>query len=578
MKSSLHKRLTIGFLAITVPFVILLLYNNIYASNTVREQVAQSNKNAIMLYANQIQAGLNRETNYLYNLAVEDYNIIQLPRIIQDDYEYTLTKYRIYNELSRFHHYYSTIDFEFVYTVKNKDLLHTLIPSDSYQEIYQMKSTLHELLERVNSSSRYFKQWSLIKYGNESALLRLVDTGSGVYLGASVRLRNLMIPLDLIELGEEGFASFVSKEHEIITARSIHTSSLSMPDFSFHPEQMYQSIKLDQKNYIVVTSPIEGTDTMLSAFIPEQSMLQNLIYFRSLIFIVPVCAAIVLFIYLMYLNDLVLKPLRNLINGMRKLKQGDWNIRLHSSKTKEFTMINDTFNDMVSQIEELKIHVYEEQIKAHKAEVKHLQLQINPHFLLNSINVIYNLAQIQKNDIIQLMCMNLVKYFRFTTQTHRSVVTIEEELDHMESYIQIQQYRFPNRITYQFDIEEELRTKCIPPLIIQPFIENCFKYGFDFMDVPFHIQIDIRTLNKEDELMLIKIRDNGAGFPADVLSELQSGAYFKSHSGEHLGIWNVYHRLKLIFGYDATILFENENEAGASISLQMPIRSMEQFQ
>ncbi|MBR2568635.1 MAG: sensor histidine kinase, partial [Paenibacillus sp.] len=109
MNNSLHKRLIIGFLAITVPFVILLLYNNLYASNTVRQQVAQSNKNAIMLYANQIQAELNRETNYLYNLAVEDYNIIQLPRITQDEYEYVLTKYRIFNELRRYHHYYSSI-------------------------------------------------------------------------------------------------------------------------------------------------------------------------------------------------------------------------------------------------------------------------------------------------------------------------------------------------------------------------------------------------------------------------------------------------------------------------------------
>ncbi|NMM53703.1 sensor histidine kinase [Paenibacillus aquistagni] len=577
MNNSLHKRLIIGFLAITVPFVILLLYNNLYASNTVRQQVAQSNKNAIMLYANQIQAELNRETNYLYNLAVEDYNIIQLPRITQDEYEYVLTKYRIFNELSRYHHYYSSIDFEFVYSVNNNDLLHTIIPSDSYNEIYKIKTTLIELLQRVNSDSRYFKQWSLIKYGNESALLRLVDTGSGIYLGAFVRLSNLMIPLDLIQLGDDGFASFISQDHEIISSRSAEPS-IDKPRFMFQPEEMYQAIELDHKPYIAVTSPIEGTDTMLSAFIPEKSMLQNLIYFRLLIFLIPVCAAIVLIIYLMYLNDLVLKPLRNLINGMRKLKQGDWNVRLHASKTKEFLMINDTFNDMVSQIEELKIHVYEEQIKAHKAEVKHLQLQINPHFLLNSINVIYNLAQIQKNDIIQLMCLNLVKYFRFTTQTHRSVVTIEEELDHMESYIQIQQYRFPHRITYQFDIEDQLRGTGIPPLIIQPFIENCFKYGFDFMDVPFHIHIEINALAEAADQMRIKITDNGAGFPEDVLLQLQSGAYFNSPSGEHLGIWNVYHRFKLIFGYDADITFTNEPRSGACITLQMPIRSVEQFQ
>lgn len=283
----------------------------------------------------------------------------------------------------------------------------------------------------------------------------------------------------------------------------------------------------------------------------------------------------ILIIYLAYLNDIIMKPMNNLIRGMRRIKHGNWDTRLHSSGSKEFAIINETFNSMASQIHELKISVYEEQIKAHKAELKHLQLQINPHFLLNSINIVYNLAEIKNYSVIQLMCMNLVKYFRFTTKTNQIVVTIAEEMEHMESYIKIQQVRFPGRVTYEIHISDGAEKAAIPPLLIQPFIENAIKYGFDFMDHPFHIAIYIRLL--EHERLEIVISDNGNGFSEEILEKLQTGGYLESQNGEHLGISNVQYRLKHIFGQQTQLEFDNAPDSGARIRIALPFRTVEKF-
>ncbi|CAM4007428.1 histidine kinase [Paenibacillus alkaliterrae] len=576
MRSSLHYKLIIGFISIAVPLVALLLYNNVYASNTVREQVTQSNKNAVMLYANQIQAALDRETNFLYNLTVDDPNITLLSRYLNDPTEYMLTKVRILNELSRYHRFDSSVDFQFIYSIENKDLFNTAFKTKDYNEVIAIKTMLTQLLDGLEPDSPFFWEWKSVQYGDDHALVRLVDTREGFYLGAFVRLSHMMIPPDLIQLGDKGFASFILEDGEIIAGEEIHVRYSELPLLDYNPDDTYQLLHFQDDRYVAVTSPIKGTDTMLSVFIPEREMLRKLPYFKWIISIIPVLAAIVLLFYIIYLRDIVLKPMNKLIRGMVRIKEGNLSIRLQPSKTKDFTLINETFNDMAEQIEELKISVYEERIEAHRAELKHLQLQMNPHFILNAINILYNLAQLKKYDIIQMMCLNMVNYFRFTTQTHRSVVRIAEELEHMESYINIQQHRFPGKITYRFEVEDGLEKMSIPPLLIQPFIENSMKYGFDFMEKPFHIDIRITSM-PDSQLMQIVISDNGAGFSEPILAELQNGRYFGTQDGEHLGIWNVYHRLHFLFGQTSRIQFANGVDSGANVTIWMPVRTLEQF-
>jgi len=575
IKNSLRFKLIIGFFTIAVPLVGLLLYNNYYASNTIREQVADSNKNLMILYSHQIEAALNKETNFLYNIAVEDPNIAALSQLLNDPDEYYLAKARILNTLTRYHRFDNSVDLQFIYSVKKQDLFNTPIKTKSYEELLSIKTTIEQLVKEVQPDSAYFMKWKAIEYSRDKyALIRLVDTGDDFYLGAFVALENLMIPLDLIHL-EAGFASFVDEHGKLITNTSAIGSQRLNMELASESNEVYQIVKKENRKYIVVMNQIQGTDVILSAAVPEAQMLKNLYHFRRGIVILSIVTFIILIIYLIYLNRIILKPMNNLVRGMRRIKLGDWNIRLHSSKSKEFTIINETFNSMASQIHELKISVYEEQIKAHKAELKHLQLQINPHFLLNSINIVYNLAEIKNFSVIQLMCMNLVKYFRFTTKTNQIAVTIAEEMEHMESYIKIQQVRFPERVTYEIHISDSADQAAIPPLLIQPFIENAIKYGFDFMDHPFHIDIQIR-LPEQNQLEIV-ITDNGNGFSAEVLQQLQSGSYAENQNGEHLGICNVQYRLKHIFGHMTRLEFDNVPDSGARVTIVLPFRTVEQF-
>jgi len=568
-KRTLRFKLIVGFITISLPLVCLLLYSNFTASNSVREQAAESNTSMIALYSNQIQTALGIETNFLYDLASYNADILSLEKREYDSTEYMLTKMRILDSLNQYHRFDSTVDIQFAYSVANRDLIHTLIKSNTYQEMIVTRECIESQLDQVRADSPFNTGWTSVDCGGSYGLVRIVDSGYGVIVGAWVRLDHLMIPLERIQLGREGFSAFADPEGNLITGNYEQGGFDGSPRIDYAAG--YQRLKGSKDTYIVVSNPIETTDVTLTAFIPEEGMLENLSRFRAILAWIPLFAFVVLALFLIYLNTIIIRPMNALLKGMRSIKRGDWAFRLEGSRSREFHTVNETFNDMTHQIEKLKINVYEEQIRAHKAELKHLQLQINPHFLLNSINVVYNLAQIKNYSVIQAMCLNLVKYFRFSTKTSQSFVTLSEEMEHMESYLRIQQLRFPERITFRIELDGDAGRVSIPPLFVQPFIENAVKYGFDFMDEPFHI--DIRaSLDEKRKKCRIRVADNGSGFDPDVLNALRQGDFFRRNDDRHLGIRNSYHRLQLLYGNEATLEFDNENGkgTGAIVTIEIP--------
>jgi len=559
--------LTVGFAAIALPLVCLLLYSNHTASDALRGQAAEANKNMITLYANQIQAVLGNESKYLYDLASYNSDILSLDGLVDDSTEYTLAKVRIRNSLQQYIRFNSGVDIQFAYHAAYQDLIATNYNTGSYEETNAIQLCLSRLLASVKPGDPHFSEWKELRCGNVDSLIRLVDTGYGVYLGGWVRLDHLMVPLELIQLGGGGFAAFADQQGRLVSGTFDGGRLQDIPVVDDGAN--YQRIRGKDETYIAVSNPVATTDVKLAAFIPEKRMLQNLAWFRKFIAWLPFFAVALLLLYLLYLNNIILRPMNGLLKGMRTLTRGDWKIRLGDTASREFNALNDAFNGMAKEIQDLKINVYEEQIRTHKAELKHLQLQINPHFLLNSINVVYNLAQLKNYEIIQTMCLNLVKYFRFATQTNQPFVMLSEELDHMDSYLRIQQLRFPGRITFRIELEDDARDVRIPPLIVQPFIENAIKYGFDFMDEPFHIEIRAMPIDGGRRCR-IRIADNGSGFPEDVLASMRSGDYFRRTDGKHLGIWNCYHRLQLLYGPEALLTCGNAGDGGALIELTVP--------
>ena len=279
-------------------------------------------------------------------------------------------------------------------------------------------------------------------------------------------------------------------------------------------------------------------------------------------------ACLVLFVLLWWvLRRLILYPLYRLQKGMKQLEEENQDYRIEDrrkAESTEFQYIYDTFNHMAKEIGLSR----EKDIKMYQAQLDNLRLQVNPHMLLNSFNMIYSLAQMKNYECIQEFSMYLVVYFRYVLKETDSLVPLEKEMHFVESYTGIQKIRFPGAFTSVYKMEEGLEHAMVPPLLVQNFVENAMKYAL----IPgkcIEVLINIRS---EDNRLLISVCDTGSGIRDEVLEKIRGGQPYTDKRGQkHIGIWNCRRRMEVFYGGDARMDIVSGSGEGTQIWLDLPL-------
>ncbi|MDQ6423596.1 histidine kinase [Paenibacillus sp. LHD-117] len=479
-----------------------------------------------------------------------------------------MTKQRILNEFNDNLSLFNKVETFFAYSVSNDDFIVNVLP---YEKVQKHTNILRAFF--VDSAAKvHLQRWQIFQKDGHSYLVRTVQATQNVYVGALIHVNNLLPPLSL-DMKNNYESVLFGMDGTSLTAVPVSMDNISMIRSMFNNRgNNYQVFtnKTNGLNYLLVDKQFQWAPIMLVASIPERELLQKLVYFQKVIFIIPFGGIVILLFYSLFLKQVLLKPMHELIRGMRRITQGDWNVQLKGDKSKEFTFMIDAFNHMVSQIRHLKISVYEEMIKKQEAEFKHLQTQINPHFYLNSLNIIYSLSVLKKNDLVQKMTEHLADYFRFITRSHRESILLSEELGHIRNYLEIQQLRFPEKLTFSILLPDHYESCGVLPLMIQPFVENAIIHGMDKGKKGFHINIIVQADKEDSTYYVVLISDNGKGFPSDKLKQLQSGQSALGIGDQSLGIWNVQNRLRMKFGDKIDIEFSNGTENGAIVRMRIP--------
>ncbi|ANY70207.1 hypothetical protein BBD42_29650 [Paenibacillus sp. BIHB 4019] len=567
--NSLRFKLFATILLIIIPLITILILNSYYSMRVVRNQVTQSNKNMLGLYMGQIDRNLEEIDKFLFNLSETDGDVLTLtyPRMRDED-AYLLAKLGLFQTLIGEKTYYPSADLFFAYSEPNEELIMTQDFGNSTEEREKVR---HELLTMIlkQAGTLDYSKWHVWQGEDGNYLFHIIKTGE-VYVGAWINSNKLMVPLKLMQMGEAGISLFTTTQNKPLSnAAFIQENAINLQ----FPTQSYSKTGHDS-HFLVMGEPSNQGNFNLVTVIPERSILEHLPFLQRISNVVSIVAGLFLLLFFLLMRRIFLEPFKKIIVAMRKLKDGNWNVQLDQKPTStEFEMLNQTFARMIKEIHSLKIDVYEEKLNHQKAELKHLQLQINPHFFLNSLNIIYNLATVKDYLLIQEMAKCLVIYFRYMFRSNSYYVSLKDEFDHTANYLRIQQMRFPNSLSYQVqEVPDALRSIEIPPLIVQTMVENTIKHAVD-MDKSINIQVKLKECDEKGrKYLVLTIQDSGPGFPEDMLELLKREAWSSGES-EQLGIWNVQRRLRLLYQEEACLRLFNHPDGGAVVELWLPKRA-----
>lgn len=269
------------------------------------------------------------------------------------------------------------------------------------------------------------------------------------------------------------------------------------------------------------------------------------------------------------------RPIYYLQGKMKKFQNGDFKSKVNWSRKDEIGKLAVTFNEMTERINQLIEQNYVAQIKQREAQFNALQAQINPHFLYNTLDSISNIAIAQQVPYVSEISIHLADMLRYSISKIGPIVTLQEELNHIKAYLLIQNIRYGNKFTAEWNIDPNTLDLPIIKLTLQPLVENAVYHGLEMKIGPGLIRISSWI---EGRFACIQIEDDGLGIPPDRLSTLvqelkatsvspQSAVAFEGTKS--LGIINVHERIRLQYGNQYGLELHS-HAGGTTVFMRLP--------
>ena len=261
------------------------------------------------------------------------------------------------------------------------------------------------------------------------------------------------------------------------------------------------------------------------------------------------------------------KDIKKIEDAFEEVQKGklDVNLDIHSSK--EFQTIGDDFNEMLEGLKEQIGRNKELAENVAFSQVKQLESQFNPHFIFNTLDNIRFMARIDA-AAADKMIVSLSGLLRYSIKEVREEVTVKEDLDHLQYYLNILQIRFNKRFAYSIEVQDDIMDCLIPKLLIQPLLENAVKYGFNGQE---KLTVSIRGYQMQEKLIFI-CEDDGAGIDEELLEEIRNNLKAENNTSSHYGIYNIHRRIGLMYNGDFGLDISSKKNEGTLVRITVPKR------
>lgn len=350
--------------------------------------------------------------------------------------------------------------------------------------------------------------------------------------------------------------------------------------------------KVDGKEYMFVSRKSDYSKWQLVVSMPVAELRKPISTIRTTTLVVGVLTLAGTLWLASRFGRSITKPILILKEGMRETEKGNWRRLETDGRQDELGGLMRSYNLMVTRLSEMIERVYEAELTTQKAalelqetrlerqqaEFQALQLQINPHFLYNTLETIKCYAVVQDSDEITEMVEAMAFMLRYSIQTNLEEITIANELRHVLSYMTILKHRIGREFEIDVVIPPALLLAKTVRLTLQPLIENIFQHAFsNGIEDRHYIRIDARI---EGDRLYVLVEDNGSGMSRERLDELREKlnlnqlADTEGDSRYHrggIGIMNVHRRIQMVFGEQYGLSVESKENEGTRMILSMPV-------
>ena len=553
---SINFRFRIMTVFIICAMIVILLLNYSLSMRTYEKSILEANSQLMDMSMKSVDDSLMKNSEFLRIILTNNMNVYNMAEA-ETESESNLALYRLFQDMEK--------------SILGLTYYDAFFILDEKYNTFNTVGNDELSLEEKDIMGRYLKEkqrdlswqngnWQIHPVSSTNYLL-IAENVDGIMIGAWLNMEHLSEQMESGSFGEGAAAFFTDGDGKVLSGTFPSAGgTLAMKK----GEKIYRAE--NGERYLAVERESRFGGLVLHTMGPMDKIAEKLSTARNVTYITIFGFAVLLIFQIYFFKVLLVGPLNELVLAMRLIKEGaDMPKARPGNVANEYRVVYDTLDEMVDEIKELKIKVYEEELRKNDIMMEYLKQQVNPHFFLNCLNIIYSLTNMEDYRLIRQMVEYLIKYFRYIFGKTDELVLIRDEISHLENFLHIQEMRYPNRFRYQIRVDEEAGTEKIPPLLIQTFVENSIKHsGMLSSNQLLEIKVGVIW----GEALEITVSDNGKGFSVEILEKLRNKESILYDNRKHIGIENAIRRTNVIYNGEEKISFYNEN--GAHVKIVLP--------
>lgn len=561
---SMRRLLSAAFLCFSLPAMALLLVLSFFTVRRQSDAEIKSYQNSLATYASNLERTLyNTNTQLSYTA-------------------FTNPKFQIFSwsdSLFEKHSYAYEIMSPFTVILNQEQLiggffLYSASPSYYYPNYqidypYEDKQAVYAFLSEAASLPAEGENWAALELSDRLVLIRTSRAGEN--LCAAMIDPALDQAVTYASNPQEGILFFyATKEGEVFYPK----------EFQARWEEGFDSSPVRNVDFggrpcCLIKTPVKNSSVFLCCLIPRKGFWHILSPSEKIILLLILLLFCLAPFLWMALYKQLLGPLTVLSSYMNQIADGNYSLLVpENQKITELQDFSHTLNHTLQSIRRLREESYECKLDLQQAQLQYLHLQIRPHFYINCLNNIYSLAKNREYGEIQEMILSLSDYFRYVFRNSQKLVTLTQELHCVKSYIHLRQKNFSTVLSLTMDIDAASAEILILPLSLLTFVENSVQHSRNLTGLTIHIRSCLLTTPRGSCLNLT-VSDNNGGFSAEDLEYLNHIGERKSlYDDYHVGISNIYYRMKLTWHQEGMLFFYNQNH-GSCVEIIIPAEKEE---